>query len=469
LSDNLEAKQERFKLHKSVGEGTDEHGEYKTVPLAMVLGGKLTPTRVYTEPVKHVITKSKPSPRGWYKDKSYNPPTKRPRPCYSEALLTTPFGGYCPVGCTFCYVTHGTRGYRATGIATVNPDYPDYMEMAISKLMVASAAYISSFTEPFQYLEAKYHVTQRLSDVLNKAGLPLFYLTRLIPPDWAVDALLANPYSYMQWSINTSNESHRRRMSPGVAKLEVVLDKIRELRDLGLFISIQCNQVLAGITSLQELVDLVNLVADAGANHIIFKFAEQVYSNRTLLLERLAKSRLPNVDKFDELLSQKIGGVYTIDQAVRVEWLNVLLAETRNAGITMSTCYEYYDDGTQGGANYAPYVTTSDQCHGRGVPIFYRPEPGDEFLPLSGCYRKGCLYCADHGTQACQNETLLQAKALEYKDLRSECIMGHFPEDWNLDESCCTPSEVCIGPWWNPDMQTDAELWGWGDLFAESR
>lgn len=463
MSDEQEAKQERFALHESVGEGVDEHGEYRIIPLAMVLGGKLKPTIVYTKPVKHVITESKPSPRGWYKDKTYDPPTKRPRPCYTEAVLSTPFGGFCPVNCAFCYVAHGTRGYRATGIATVNPEYPEYMEMAIGKLMIASAVYISSFTEPFQHLEAKYHVTQRLSDVINKAGLPLFYLTRLIPPDWAVEALLVNPYSYMQWSINTSNESHRRRMSPGTSKLEVVLNKISELRDLGIFVSIQCNPILAGITTLQELVDLVHLVADTGANHIIFKFAEQVYSNRALLLERLAKYRLPDVDKFDALLSQKIGGVYTIDQAVRLEWLDVMLAETRDAGITMSTCYEYYDDGTQGGASYAPYVTTSDQCHGRGIPMFHRPEPGADFEPLAGCYRKGCLYCADHGTRVCEDATLLQAKALGYKDLREIRIDGSFPEDWDWPGSCLRPEEVRKGPWWNPDMKTDAEMWGWDD------
>jgi DNA repair photolyase len=363
-------------------------------------------------------------------------------------------------------VTHGTRGYRATGIATVNPEYPDYMKMALAKLNVASAAYISSFTEPFQHLEAKHHVTQRLSEVLVEAGLPLYYLTRLIPPDWAVDAMLANPYSYMQWSINTSNETHRRRMSPGTSRIEVILDKIGELRKRGIFVSIQCNPVLPGITSLQELVDLVHMVAEAGANHIIFKFAEQVYSNRALLMERLTQHRLPGVEKFDAMMNQTLGGVYTIEQAVRIEWLEVLLKESRDAGITMSTCYEYYDDG-HAGANYAPYVTTSDQCHGKGVPVFYRPEPGAQFLPLPGCYRKGCLYCEDHGTQACGNETLLQAKALEYKDLRETRIEGHFPDDWAIVGSCLSPEEVRDGPWWNPDMKTDAELWGWDDPFSD--
>lgn len=357
-----------------------------------------------------------------------------------------------------CYVTHGTRGYRATGIATSNPDYPDLMAKCIQKMNVSGAFYISSFTEPFQHLEDTYHITQRLTEVIVGEELPLFYLTRLLPPDWAVDALLANPYSYMQWSINTSNDHHRRLMSPGIASYDAVFAKMHELSSRGIYISVQCNPILAGITTLDELVDLVRLVADAGGHHIIFKFAEQVYSNRKLLLERLSKSRLPNVDKFDKLLSQTIGGVYTIDQGVRLEWLRVLLEETRDYDITMSTCYEYYDNKTQGGANLAPWFTTSDQCHGRGVPIYYRPELGAQFKPLPGCYRKGCLWCKEYGTRACGNEELLQAKALQYKDLRS--ITVDAAGSWAQPDSCFRPEavELVCG---NYDLDTDAELWGW--------
>lgn len=457
-----ELRQEQFRLHKEEGAGEDEHGAYKVVPISMLKGGVAKPTKVYVDPVKHVINSSAPSPRGWYKDK-HEPKSRRPRPCYTEAMLTTPYGGYCPVGCRFCYVTHGTRGYRATGIATVNPDYPEKMRRSIAKLNVAGAAYISSFTEPFQHLEGTYEVTRRLANYVNEAGLPIFFLTRLLLPDWAEDALLVNPYSYMQWSINTSNEQHRRLMSPGTAKLDDVFKNIERVRANGIFVSIQVNPILAGVTTLGELMELVELLAGVGANHVIFKFVEQVYSNKTLLLDRLSKARLPNVDKLEALLSQTIGGVYTIEQKVRLEWLDTLLEATRSVGLTMSTCYEYYDNGAAG-ANYAPYVTTSDQCHGRGVPVHHRPEPGAKFVPLAGCYRKGCLYCEEYGTQACDNDDLLEARALEYKDLRNITIEGVREEDWELEDSCLHPDDVADGEYWNPEWQTDAEMWGWGSL-----
>lgn len=452
------AKQEQFKREKATSKGVDADGrEFEIIPLSMVKGGELQPKVVYTHPFRHIINESDPAPRGWYKDK-HEPANRRSRPCYTEALLTTPYGGFCPVGCKFCYVDHGTRGYRATGLPTVNPSYPDTMRKRVGTLAVSGAAYISSFTEPFHRLEDTYHVTQRLSQVFVDEGLPIFYLSRESPPRWAIDNLLANPYSYMQWSMNTSNPDVFRRLSPGAMPIDQWLRDVEYLHGEGIYISIQCNPILPGIVTLDDLVNLVNIGAEAGVNHFIFKFAEQVYNNRKLLMKRL--ENIPGVDEFDNLMTQTIGGVYTVDQNVRIEWLNVLLDATRDADVTMSTCYEYYEDEAAG-SNLAPWFTTSDQCHGKGIPIHYRSEPGAKFEPLPGCYRKGCLYCEDYGTKACHNDNLWAAKALQYKDLRSIRLKGS-DEDWLLPDSCLHPDALVTRDCYrNDNLMTDAEMWGW--------
>ena len=454
----VDKKQQRFKREKSVGEGKDEYGDYDLIPLSMVQGGALKPFKVHRKPMKHIINKSAPAPRGWYKDK-HEPKTRRPRPCYTEALLTTPYGGYCPIGCAFCYVDNGTRGYRATGLPTVNPTYAETFAKQLAKIQVSGAAYISSFTEPFQPLENDYEITKQLTDVLLEENLPLFYLSRKLPPDWAIDALQVNPYSYMQWSVNTSNNDHYRKMSPGSYTIDEVLDNVQLLSSKGIYTSFQCNPIIAGVTTLDDLTELVRLSAEAGLRHIIFKFTEQVFNQRQLLIDRLRAVKLPNMDVFESWFNQTIGGVYTVQEDIRIEWLEELLNCTIDNGITMSTCYEYYDDGAAG-SNLAPYCTTADQCHGRGVPIHFRPEPDQPFEPLPGCYRKGCLYCEDYGTKACDNEVLLAAKALKYSDLRSMQLVG-YPPMWGYADSCARPENVKDAPVHNPMWQTDAEMWGW--------
>lgn len=455
-------KQARHKLHQPISSGVDEErGPYDVIPLSMVLGGEAKPRTVYSNPVKHLCLPDQTiPPRGWYKGR-IEADRVRSRPCYSEALLTSPYLGHCFVSCSFCYVNNGSRGYRATGLPTVDPDYPEKYHKQLKKMMVAGAGYMTSFSEAFHKLEDEYHITERLTNVFLEEGLPIFYCTRRLPMEFAVEALQKNPYSYCQFSINTSNPNDYRKLSPGAAKLEDMFKMIERLHKLGVYISIQCNPVHPGITSLEELKELVRTLASVGTDHIIFKFVEQVMNTRKVIVERLASRHFDDakVQLFDKLFNQVIGGVYTIQQDVRIEWLEELLAETRANHMTMSTCYEYYENG-KAGANLAPYFTTSDQCHGRGVPIHYRPAPGEKFQPLPGCYRKGCLYCADYGTRACHSETLLEAKALEYKDLVNTVITGN-EADWDMAESCARPELEHANPNANPGYLTDAELWGW--------
>lgn len=449
-----------------IGEGDDDRGHYQIIPLSMLKGGETKDTKVYTSPNKHIVNESNPGPRGWYKDK-HSPDNVRPRPCYSEAMLTSPYSGFCEVGCKFCYVDHGTRGYRATGLPTANPDYPDDMRKQVAKLMVAGPAYMSSFTEVFQRLEEEYHITQRLTQVFLDNHLPIFYLSRKIPPDWALEALTQNPYSYMQWSVNTSNQDIYKRISPFSYKLEELYRAIEKFSKAGVYVSIQCNPILAGIVTLEDIQTLVKTLAQAGADHVIFKFAEQVTGNRKTLIEGMA--RVPGIETFDSWLTQIVGGVYTIREDIRRAWLTELLATTRSANITMSLCYEYYENG-KAGANMAPWFTTADQCHGPAVPIHYRPAPGEPFEPLPGCYRKGCLYCEEHGTMACQSPALIAASALDYKTMRETVIplTARDPDQWRLQDSAPSPSYLRYAKRGlsarNPGLMTDAELWGLGPL-----
>ncbi|HEY4712540.1 MAG TPA: radical SAM protein [Dehalococcoidia bacterium] len=454
------AKQERFKRYAPLV--VDKDAGLQFIPLNRLVGGALKVTPVDTTGIKHVQRPTAPSPRGWYKSK-HVAKNIRPRPCYSEALLTTPYSGYCNVGCQFCYINFGTRGYKSTMLPTVNTDYPEQMDKQLAKMMVTGAAYMSSYTEAFQEpLESQYHITERLTRVFMKHNVPIFYLSRRIPPAWVEEALLANPYSYMQWSINTSNPEDLRRLSPGIFKIDELLKTIERFAALGIYTSFQVNPVLPGITTLEELLELVKILAGAGANHVIIKFVEISPSEKKLMIEKLRSAKLDGVDEFESVFTEHFGHQCYVRQDLRKAWLDEVLALTRQLNITMSTCYEYYNNGMSG-ASMGPWYVTSDQCHGPAVPVHYRPAPGERFIALPGCYRKGCLYCAETGTQSCRNETLLSAKALQYKDYREIRLdvipLAEREKDWGMAESCPRP-ESANTRGKNPGLKTDAELWG---------
>jgi len=385
--------------------------------------------KVFLDPAPHVVLDQNVPLRGWYKSK-VEPPGKRPRPCYTEALLTQPYGGACPVRCVMCYVNNGLRGYRGQGITVVDPSYPEKIRKQVSKMKLATAFYISSFTEPFQpKLEPHYKNTRRLAQVAVDNKLPIFFLTRQVPPGWAWDMLRENRFSYQQFSINTPDADDWRRLSPNAAPLDAMIASVSEARKRGIYCSIQVNPIIAGVTSNEQVVELIHKLAAAGADHLIFKFVEIVSPAARPMIKRMKAIFKDRGELFEELFTETIGGLRTIAEDYRRQGLDLFLRETKKAGVTMGLCYEYeYERDANGkianktGVSLGPKYTTADQCHGRRVPMYRRTDTRVPFQPIEGCDPGGCLYCADrNGGEAgvpCGNKKLAQATALKPGDFR---------------------------------------------------
>jgi DNA repair photolyase len=382
--------------------------------------------KAYLEPYPHTrIDTAKPL-QGWYKS-LHEPEGVRPRPCFTEAILTEPYGGWCAVGCAFCYVNSGFRGYRGTGLITVPINYGQQIATQLSKIRRGAAGYFSSFTDPFLPLEELYHNTEQAAEEFVKVGLPIFFLSRLRYPDWAIELMQQNPHSYAQKSINTCDPDDWRYLSPGALPLEEHFEDIRRLRRAGIYVSIQCNPVVAGVTSNEQIVALFKRLAQVGANHVIVKFVEAGYSWAPAMVERMIKRFGERGHDFAALFTENMGGQRTIQEAYRIKAHKLYSAYARKFGLTYATCYEYrYDRDSAGqildktGVSIGREFTTSAQCHGHQVPVYARNSADELFQPLEACPPSGCLYCASEndGEPRCGDELAGQAKALKLVDLK---------------------------------------------------
>jgi len=380
--------------------------------------------KVYLDPSPHVVLDQDIKMRGWYKSKEERPGVRN-RPCYTEALLTQPYGGTCPVRCNFCYVNNGGRGYRGQGLTVVDPNYPFKIEKQIKAMKIGFPVYISSFTEPFQPLENIYHITQQLGDIVVANGLPLFYLTRMITPDWAIEHMMNSKYSYQQFSIVTPDSKDFNRFSPNCAKLDDILARMREIHKLGIYISIQINPINPGIVSNDQIVQLIHLLAKNGANHVIFKFVELVTNAASELVRRYTKLLPDRISTFESLFTDTIGGMRTIKESYRINSLNLYKEECTKAGVTMGLCYEYgYERLGNGeiknktGKSLGDKYCTADQCHGMRTPLHIKNDNGI-FEPFEVCPPSGCLYCKEtcgSDVAPCGSDLLFQAKALKPSD-----------------------------------------------------
>jgi len=419
----LSGQQEEF------DELTGKVAEFRMARIGMVRGAKednMKEVKVYTgfdgeRTVPHIrVEKAKPL-QGWYQPKHNDKRGSRPRPCFSEAVLTEPYGGYCTVGCAFCYVNSGTRGYRGTGLISVPVNYGDQVAKMLSKTRSGTAGYFSSFTDPFLPLEGVYHNTQKGAQAFVAAGLPIFFLSRLSYPGWSIDLLKKSPYSYAQKSLNTGNSEIWHKLSPGAISLDDHLAEIRELRKQGIYTSIQVNPILPGIITHDEVRELFERLAEAGNNHVIVKFVEASYSWVSAMIEKLEK-RFPEerVRIFKQLfVENQAGAQKTIHRDYRLAAHRKYRHWATKLGMTYATCYEYDKvDGTW--ISLGRKFTTADQCHGQKVPMFTRSSLAEGFKEVEECPPTGCLYCADDndGAPRCGDPDFGAAKALRAPDFK---------------------------------------------------
>lgn len=337
----------------------------------------------------------------------------------------------CAVGCNFCYVNSGMRGYRGSGLITVPLNYGELVKYQLSKMYKAAAGYFSSFTDPFTPLEAYYHNTQRAAEEFVKVGLPIFFLSRLRYPDWAIKLLTINKHSYAQKSLNTCDGEDWRYLSPGALPLKQHLADITKLRKKGIYVSIQCNPVVAGVTSHEQIEKLFSMLANAGANHVIVKFVEAGYSWAPAMVERMIKRFGKRGEEFAKLFTENIGGQKTICEEYRLPAHERYSAYAKKVGLTYATCYEYRKErDSKGnvinstGISIGREFTTAEQCHGQRVPVYQRDNLEENFKPIDECPPSGCLYCAseNNGEARCGDKELGEAKALRYADYKKQLI-----------------------------------------------
>lgn len=319
-----------------------------------------------------------------------------------------------------CYVNASSRGYRASGITMVPLNYGAFVRKNLDKFTASQAGYFTSFHEPFNALEPIYHNTQSAAEAFVERGLPIFFLSRMSYPDWAIDLLRRSPFSYAQKSINTPDEDDWRKLSPNALTLAEHMDEIRKLRAAGVYVSVQCNPVVAGIVTHEDVERLFEMLAAAGANHVIVKFVEANHPWVPGLISRMTERFGGNrAAMFKELFTEKQGGAQTtINEEYRREGHTRYRKKATSLGMTYSLCYEYTKQGNRW-KSMGPEFLTADQCHGHRVPWHVKGADG-MFRPLSVCPPSGCLTCADEngGRARCGSELLGSAKALVAADFK---------------------------------------------------
>jgi DNA repair photolyase len=211
----------------------------------------------------------------------------------------------CSHGCVYCYAPSLTRDERRWGsYVDVKINAPRVLERELRGIR-KDEVFLSSASDPYQPVEAKYRLTRRCLEVLLRNRFPVSILTRspLVLRD--LDLLKKFEWIRVGMSITTVPV---RQFEPGVPPLSRRIETLRRLSEAGIQTYVSLAPVIPGIV----MVDLDRLFEDlreAGVSWVgfaVLRFAGYDES-RTMFEEASGVSFTQALEGRDELVARLSG------------------------------------------------------------------------------------------------------------------------------------------------------------------
>jgi DNA repair photolyase len=165
----------------------------------------------------------------------------------------------CTHACVYCYAPSLVHDEREWGtFVDAKVDAPAILRRELRDAERAPV-FLSSASDPYQPVEARYKLTRRCLQELRAFGFPVVVLTRspLVLRD--LDLLTKMEWVRVGCSISTAAG---RRFEPGVPPLERRLDTLRKLAENGIDTWVSLAPVIPGIVTF-EMEALLSRLRDA--------------------------------------------------------------------------------------------------------------------------------------------------------------------------------------------------------------
>ncbi len=191
---------------------------------------------------------------------------------YGHSAYTINLYKGCTHGCVYCYapsLTHDER--RWGGYVDVKVNAPEVLEMELRGLK-KDRVFLSSASDPYQPVEARYGVTRRALEVLLRHGFPVSVLTR--SPLVLRDRGLLRKFRWAEVGMSVTTVPVRR-FEPGVPPLRRRIDTLRTLSEAGIRTWVSLAPVIPGImmVDLDELFEELKAAGVSSVSYNVLRFA----------------------------------------------------------------------------------------------------------------------------------------------------------------------------------------------------
>ena len=215
----------------------------------------------------------------------------------SASGVTANFYRGCSHGCVYCYVPSLIHDERDWGsFVDVKVNAVEVLERE-TRHVSPSLVFLSSATDPYQPVEARYRLTRRCLELLQRRGFPVTILTRspLVLRD--IDLIKKFEWVRVGFSISTVPD---RRFEPGVSPLERRIGCLRKLGAEGIRTWVSLAPIIPG-RMLLDLESLLETLSRAGVSAVfpgLLRF--QTYEESRMNFERTTGLRTSDIMKDDQ-------------------------------------------------------------------------------------------------------------------------------------------------------------------------
>jgi DNA repair photolyase len=372
---------------------------------------------IIQRPIPHISVDSSKELHGWWNGIA----PYGNRECTSERLLVNPYNG-CSHNCLFCY-SHAFGGYfrlfREHGVVTVFKDFDKRLERQLDGLTVASCGYLSPVTDPFQPLNDRYGLSERIVKAFIDRNIPVQFTTKGRISETALKLIKKQEHSFGEVSILTLDEDKRRQLMASVASTDELVRNIERLANEDKFAVCRIDPIIPFVTdNPKELEELVRKVVDAGAGHIITSCLDIPLMMKDELFEELSRRFSVPQKHFAGLYTEMMSGRLHAKIAYRRKLFGMIRAICDAHRVTMSLCMEFESLAGKHVKGLNEEFMNSGNCEGIDVPLYARAGDGTQFEPVTGC-NGNCLRChVMEEAPACGIPDLKEAGAWKLKDYR---------------------------------------------------
>jgi DNA repair photolyase len=341
---------------------------------------------VIEKPQSHILVHTRKQLHGWWPGK---------RECTSERMLINPYNG-CGIGCFFCY-TRAFPGYfqkfNDYGVITVAKDFDQVVAEQLDSIDIATCGYLSPVTDPFQSLNAEYHLSEKIIKVFVERNIPIEFITKASIPEEVINLIKQQFHSFGQVSILTLKEDLRKILVPGGASTGLLLQNLERLTREGIFAVCRIDPIFPYLTDkIKELAELIERAKSHGVSHIVTSILD--------IPVKIKKDVFSTMEKYfgvamqwdyQRLYRENIDGYLNADINYRKRIFDKLRNICERKNLTFALCMEYeIKKGEIIGLNQE--FMSSRNCEGIDIPLYKRG--GRKFYPAVDCLGD-CLHCTD--------------------------------------------------------------------------